>query len=163
MRYELILWFSAFLKIIPGNIGVFIRCKLLPAKVGKKSKIWSNVQIDSPSNLVIGEKSSINRGCILNCGGGIEIGNNVLIGPSVTIYSQNHAYKEKSTPINKQGYIKNKVIISDDVWIAANVTILPGVILAKGTVVAAGAVVTKSTNEYSVLAGVPAKAVAKRQ
>ena len=41
--------------------------------------------------------------------------------------------------------------------------ILPGVHLAKGTVVAAGAVVTKSTEPYTLVAGVPARCTGQRQ
>ncbi|TKG10169.1 acyltransferase [Vibrio sp. F13] len=162
MRYELILWLSALLKLIPGNIGVAIRCKLLPVKIGMKSKIWDNIQIDTPSKLTIGENSSINRGGIINCGGGVEIGDNVLIGPNVTIYSQNHNYKNREEIITHQGYDKSPVIIESDSWIAASCIILPGVKIAEGTVVAAGSVVTKSTEAYSVYAGLPAKKIAER-
>ena len=44
----------------------------------------------------------------------------------------------------------------------ANAVITSDVTLAKGTVVGAGAVVTKSTEPYTIVAGVPAKLIARR-
>ncbi|WP_140287112.1 acyltransferase, partial [Vibrio parahaemolyticus] len=90
---------------------------------------------------------------------GVIIGDNVLIGPNVIIYSQNHKYKNKKLIIREQGYEKAPVYIEDDSWIAASCIILPGVKIAQGSVVAAGSVVTKSTEPYSVYAGVPAKKI----
>ena len=39
---------------------------------------------------------------------------------------------------------------------------MPNVVLKKGTVVGAGAIVTKDTEEYSVVAGVPARIIRYR-
>ncbi|MGS0534539.1 acyltransferase [Pseudoalteromonas sp. SaAl2] len=163
MKYELILWYQFFLKNIPGKIGCYLRGKLLPSKLGKQSMLWDQVQIDYPSKLTIGENTSVNRGCIINAGGGVHIGNDVLIGPNVTIYSQNHMFKSKTDKINQQGYDYKAVIIEDDVWVASNVIILPGVTIAKGAVVGAGSVVTKNVMEYEVVGGNPAKSISNRQ
>ena len=54
------------------------------------------------------------------------------------------------------------VRIGNDVWIASDVMILDGVNIGDGTVVAAGALVTKDTAPYSIVAGVPAKAIRYR-
>jgi len=54
------------------------------------------------------------------------------------------------------------VIIEDDVWIGANVTILKSVHIGEGSVIAAGAVVTKDVPSYTIIAGVPARALRKR-
>ena len=50
LRYELILWYTGILKLIPGRIGCIIRNLALPYRNGKNVTIWDNVQIDSPSN-----------------------------------------------------------------------------------------------------------------
>lgn len=57
---------------------------------------------------------------------------------------------------------KGKITVEDDVWIGTNVLILSGVKISKGTVIAAGSVVTKSTESYSVVGGVPAKLIKRR-
>ncbi len=162
MRYELIIWFMWLLKKVPGHIGCALRRRLLPGRIGQGTMIWDNVQIDFPAKLVIGAKSSINRGCVMNCGGGIEIGHDVLIGPNVVLYSQNHAYADPSRLISEQGYVRAKLTIEDDVWIASNAVVLPGVTVAKGCVVGAAAVVTKSTVPYGVYVGSPARRIGER-
>ena len=53
-------------------------------------------------------------------------------------------------------------MIEDDVWIGAGARILDGVVVRKGTVVGAGAVVTKSTEAYSIVVGIPANKVSSR-
>jgi maltose O-acetyltransferase len=142
MRYELILWLNHILKLIPGRTGCAIRNLVLPYRNGINVLIWDFVHIDKPSRLVIGNNVSINRGCILNAGGGIIICNNVLIGPNVIIYSQNHRYNQNAL-INEQGYEYKEVIIKDNVWIGAGSIILPGVTIHENSVIGAGSIVSK--------------------
>jgi len=156
IRYEIILWYSALLKSIPGKLGCILRNILLPYQKGINVTIWDHVQIDSPSKLIIGNNVSVNRGCILHAGGEIEIGNDVLIGPGVIIYSQNHSYRDLSKKIINQGYNTKKVNIDSNVWIAANAIILPGVTIGEGAVVAAGSVVTKDVEPNTIVGGNPA-------
>jgi maltose O-acetyltransferase len=135
---------------------------VLPGQLGPGARIWDGVQIDSPSKLTVGARTSINRGSILNCGGGIVIGDDVLIGPQVVIYSQNHEYRAANVRIADQGYVQKPVSIGNDVWIAARAVILPGVTIGDGAVVASGAVVTKAVPARAVVAGVPAKQIGTR-
>lgn len=112
--------------------------------------------------LIIGDNCSINTNVQLGASDGqIIIGNNVLIAPNVVIRAANHGIK-KGMLINQQPNSYGEIVIEDDVWIGSNVVITAGVTLAKGTVVAAGAVVTKSSEAYSIIAGVPAKKINER-
>lgn len=54
------------------------------------------------------------------------------------------------------------VVIGNDVWIGANTTILNGVHIGDGAIIAAGAVVVKDVPPYTVVGGVPARAIKKR-
>ena len=54
---------------------------------------------------------------------------------------------------------KGRIVVEDDVWIGANAIIMSGVTLSKGTIVATGSVVTKNTEPYSIVGGVPAKLI----
>jgi acetyltransferase-like isoleucine patch superfamily enzyme len=54
------------------------------------------------------------------------------------------------------------VEIGDFVWIANRAIILPGVKIGEGAVVASGAVVTKTVESWTLVAGVPAKPIGKR-
>ena len=151
------MWWMAFIKAIPGNIGCWIRNICLPYKYGSNVKIWNGVQIDSPSKLKLGNNISINRNCVLHAGGLIEIGDDVLIGPNVVIYSQNHNFSEENLPIRKQGYTLKEVSIGNNVWIASNTIVLPGVSICSNVVIGAQSLVAKSIDKPGVYAGNPLK------
>jgi virginiamycin A acetyltransferase len=58
---------------------------------------------------------------------------------------------------------RTKCDIGADVWIGANATILPGCSrVGTGAVIGAGAVVTADVADFSVVAGVPARAIGRR-
>jgi acetyltransferase-like isoleucine patch superfamily enzyme len=105
----------------------------------------------------IGNDCSINPYCVLIGGEkGLTIGDGVRIAAHTSIMASNHIFNDVSKYMYLQGLSSKGIIIEDDVWIGAGAKILDGVIIRKGTIVAAGAVVTKSTERYSIVAGVPA-------
>jgi maltose O-acetyltransferase len=54
------------------------------------------------------------------------------------------------------------VTIEKNAWLSGRSVILPNVLVREGTVVASGAIVTKSTEEYTMVGGVPAKKIGER-
>jgi acetyltransferase-like isoleucine patch superfamily enzyme len=54
------------------------------------------------------------------------------------------------------------VRICEDVWIGADATVLKGVTVGARSIVAAGAVVTRDVPPDTVVAGIPARAVKRR-
>ncbi|NER18911.1 acyltransferase [Spongiivirga citrea] len=112
--------------------------------------------------LTIGNNVGINHHCFIGVRGEIVIGDNVIFGPRVTVLSENHNFNLTDVPIKEQGETRYKTVIEDDVWIGANVIIMPGVTIKSGSIVGSGAVVTKDTQKDSVVVGVPAKIVKKR-
>lgn len=111
----------------------------------------------------IGDNVGLNARVYLGGQGGIEIGENVIIGPDVKIFSENHNYKKTDIVIKEQGETRKGVKIGNDCWLGSGSIILDGVNLGDGCIVAAGSVVTKSFQPFSVLAGVPAKIIKKRE
>ncbi len=110
----------------------------------------------------IGNNLSMNTNVQIGASGGkIVIGNDVLIGPNVVIRAADHGTLKQAL-INKQSHAGGTIVVEDDVWIGANSVILRGVRVGRGTVVAAGSVVTKDTEPYSIVAGIPAKKIAER-
>lgn len=184
------MWFSALEKIIENQhlLNGRIRAHLLRirgAKIGRKANISNSVQVQKAwlisagvrfrveSNVyfkLVSNTSKLTFGSFVFIGKNVEfdvqkevfVGSNVLIAPGVFITDHNHGITATET-INTQACICKKVTIHDDVWVGANATILPGVTLSKGAVVGAGAVVTKDVDAMTIVAGVPAKMIGKRQ
>jgi len=111
----------------------------------------------------IGDDCSVNAYSVLYGGGGLEIGKGVRIASHTVIVPSNHEFSDPEKPIKDQGLRFKGILIEEDVWIGAGVKILDGVVIRAGSVVGAGAVVTKSTQPFSVVAGVPAKIIRSRQ
>ncbi len=164
IKPELYQWKMLLLMHIPGRTGSFLRTKLSGfGACGKNVVIDDHVWIQCPQTLSIGDDCRIHRMCYLDAIGGIEIGSHSGISSGTQIYSANHKYKDKNHLYYYQGYNLAKVVIGEDVWVSSGVIITAGVTLKKGTIVAAGAVVTKDSEEYSVIAGVPAKKIGTRE
>ncbi|EOW0918740.1 hypothetical protein ACN2GR_004952, partial [Klebsiella pneumoniae] len=58
--------------------------------------------------------------------------------------------------------VGGNVIIKKNSWISANSVILPGVTINEGAVVAAMCLVNKDIEEFTLVGGVPAKVLRKR-
>ena len=110
----------------------------------------------------MGADCSINAYSVVYGSGGLRMGHGVKIGTHTVIVPSNHVFSDLDILIKDQGLSLKGIVIEDDVWIGAGVRILDGVVIGKGTIVGAGAVVTKSTEPYSIVAGVPAKKIASR-
>lgn len=55
------------------------------------------------------------------------------------------------------------LVIEDDVWVGHNATILPGCkFIGRGAIIAAGAVVNSDVPAYTIMAGMPARALRRR-
>ena len=107
----------------------------------------------------IGENAYIGLYSYVN--GNVTIGKNVLIGPHCTIAAGNHKYSPEtgwfSARTEPDG--DDSIVIGEGSWLASNVTVTAGVKMGKCTLCCAGSVVTKSTEPYSIMAGVPAKKI----
>ena len=133
---------------------------------GSKLVVADNVMIDAfvkikftggEGDIIIGEGSYINSGCVLYSGNGIVIGKDVLIAANCTFAAVNHEFRDRSRTIAAQRFMPGRggIIIEDDVWIGAGVIILDGSVIKKGCVIGAGSMVSGTTEEYGIYAGNP--------
>lgn len=121
------------------------------------------------SNFVTPETFFAGADCFLNVGahvsGLVTLGDRVLIGPYVRLLSGNHLFGIEGryarflrASLDNPENLRLQTIESD-CWIGAGAIVLGGVTVGVGSVVAAGSVVTKDVPPFTIVAGVPARAV----
>ncbi|MFT6338188.1 MAG: acetyltransferase-like isoleucine patch superfamily enzyme, partial [Halioglobus sp.] len=98
----------------------------------------------------------------LGGGGTLEIGNDCIVGQYFSCHPENHNYSIIEVPIRMQGVTHQGIKIGNNCWIGSKATVLDGVEIGAGCIIAAGAVVTKSFPSNSIIAGVPAKMIKRR-
>lgn len=149
-----LLWILGYIPfhIIRNNIF-----RLCGVKIGCRSTIHIGARMYQPKNISIGTGSIIGDHATLDGRDKLEIGNHVDIASQVMIYNSQHNINDPFFDA-----IEKPVKINDYVFIGPRAIILPGVTIGKGAIIAAGAVVTKDVAEKSVVAGVPAKEIKKR-
>ncbi len=107
----------------------------------------------------IGSNIFIGLYCYLN--GNVTVGDNVLIGPHCSIAAGNHKFDPAtgwfSARTEPDG--DDSIVIGAGSWLASNVTVTGGVRIGRANLVCAGSVVTKSTKDYAIMAGIPARQV----
>jgi len=114
----------------------------------------------------IGKNAVIMMGAIINIG--VEIGENTMIDMNVVLGAR--SIIGKNCHIGAGSVVagvleppsKKPVIIEDGVLVGANSVILEGIKVSKGAVVAAGSIVTKDVPADTVVAGIPAKIIKKK-
>jgi maltose O-acetyltransferase len=146
-----------------GRVFNAVRCfllRLIVPQFGERNEIDSRVYVGDGSDVIVGSRCQINRGCRLNR---VRIADNVMIGPEVIVVGKLHHTTSCDVPMIDQGdYERPPTVIHEDVWIGARVVVLPGVVIGTGAIVGAGAVVTRDVSPRMVVGGVPAKVIGHR-
>ncbi|HCZ9269150.1 acyltransferase [Vibrio sp. Vb2880] len=155
-------------------------------KIGKNVKISDKASIYNPELIEIGDFSRVDDFCVLS--GKITMGRNVHIAPHclvaggepgvelddfsglayfVQVFSQSDDYSGETmtnptVPSIYRKEIKKKTSIGKHSIVGAGSVVLPGVRLSEGTSVGAKSLVRKSTEEWSIYLGNPAKRLKAR-
>jgi acetyltransferase-like isoleucine patch superfamily enzyme len=133
--------------------------------IGRNATLWAPDRITIGSNVYIGKDVNIECNC--------EIGDYVLIANRVAIVGRHdHDFRKVGAPVRFAPWIGSRkvpspwrsetAVIEQDVWIGFGTIVLSGVRIGRGAIVAAGAVVTRDVPPYAVVAGAPARAIARR-
>ncbi|MGA7304152.1 MAG: acyltransferase [Rhodothermales bacterium] len=159
------LYFLHLLHVLLDLLPFFIRGWILRAllkKFGKGTYCDVHVYFKFPWLVEIGSGTSINRGVEFypDYFGNhhIVIGDNCRIAPNVRFHAGGH-----DTDGTDYKHTGGDISIGSDTWIGASAIILPGVRIGSGCIIGAGSVVTRDIEDWTIVAGVPAKLVRKRQ
>jgi len=143
-----LLWALGYIPLHIVRKAIF---RLGGVKIGKKSTIHIGARFYQPKNISIGSGTIIGDHATLDGRDKLIIGNHVDIASRVSIYNSEHdIHSSDMRPIQEP------VEIQDYVFIGPKATILPGVKIGKG------AVVTKDVPPKTIVGGVPAKEIGKR-
>lgn len=154
--------------------------------LGKNVKISDRASIYDPEEIEIGDNSRIDDFCVIS--GRVNIGRYVHIAVFCNIsggsegiilndfsglaygchvFTQSDDYSGKTltnptVPSEYKSEIKQSINIGRHCIVGTASLIFPGVNLAEGTAVGAGSVLRKSTEEWSIYLGNPAKKIKSR-
>lgn len=127
--------------------------RLFFPEISRSAVILSDCQF-CDGRISVGERVFVNRGCLLECAGGIEIGSDAHLAFGVSLITSSH---ELGTGSRRCGpTTTNPIRIGAGAWLGANATVLPGVTIGAGAVIAAGSMVTSDIPPNHLAAGIPA-------
>lgn len=154
--------------------------------VGENVLISDKCSIYSPESIEIGNSVRIDDFCILS--GNIKIGNYIHIAAYSALFGGAEIIMEDFSGLSARGLVysvsddysgefltnpmipekyrgvsKAKVVFKKHSLVGAGSIVLPGVILEEGTSVGAKSLIIKSTQEWSIYAGSPAKKIKDRK
>ena len=102
-------------------------------------------------------------GLYVYCNGNVTVEDEVLIGPHCSIAAGNHKFnpQTQSFSLRTEKDYDNSIVIGRGSWLASKLTVTAGVKIGKANLICAGAVVTHSTEDYAIMAGMPAKQIGR--
>lgn len=147
---------SARLDIVPRLFAKF-KNSVYTFTVGEGCIIEQRVAVNTWHGPV-----TLSKGCSLGidtiCVGPITIDEGTVIAQGVYIFGENRSIDTEGVKTADTVEVK-PINIGKGVWIGAGARIMPGVAIGDGSIIAAGAIVTKEVPAYTLMAGVPAKAI----
>lgn len=155
---DLELYFLWIIGYVPFHFVRRFFYRLAGIKIGKGSSIHMGARFFMPHHITIGEGTLIGDHIFLDGRANLSIGNHVDIASEVMIYNSEHDLSDETN-----NAIESSVKIGDYVFIGPRAIIMPGVTIADGAVIAGGAVVTKDVSEKTIVGGVPATEIGKRE
>lgn len=156
---EYICWKLRVVGFIPFHHFRRFVYRICGIRIGKGTSIHMFTSFYNPFNIKIGSDTIIGEWAVLDGRELLSIGDHVDIASNVMIYNAEH-------DVHSKGFTKarmEKVLIEDYVFIGPRAIILPGVTVGRGAVIGAGAVVTKDVEPLTIVGGVPAKEIGKRE
>jgi putative colanic acid biosynthesis acetyltransferase WcaF len=132
--------------------------RLFGAEIGVGFSIKPRVNIHFPWKLRVGDHCWIGEGCeILNMEP-FTMGSNSALAHFVYVAAAGHDIQDPSME-----YANRPVELGEGSWVGTRAYLGPGTVVGKYAIVGAGAVVVKHVPDETVVGGVPAKVIGRRE
>jgi len=143
---------------LPGHaLRLLVLRTVARCQVGQGTSVERRVRITTKGGVIIGAGCNINHGTVLDGRGSLVIGDLVNVSPEVVLLTADH----DPDAMHFAGRCRS-VTVGSRSWIATRALLLPGSTIGEGAVVAAGSVVIGEIPPWTVVGGVPAKAIRAR-
>ena len=153
-------------KSVIGKCKIVAYSKIFSGKtilIGEKTRIGDGVVLNSQGGFIhIGDAVSVHDYSIIYGFGGVTIGNDTRIAAASILVSHNHKFNQRGIKIREIASIPKPIKIGEDVWLGAGSRVLGGVEIDDFSIIAAGAVVTSNVRSEDIVAGVPARVIKQR-
>ena len=147
-----------FLSSFPSKHIRYWGLKMLGMDLAKNVRFYQGFHIRAPKKISIAEGVSIGPKVLLDGRCGLSIGKNSVLAYDCIIWTLNHDYNDIYF-CGRGASVK----IDSNVWICSRAIVLPGIVIGEGAIIASGAVVTKDVEPYTIVGGVPAKVIGRRE
>lgn len=131
--------------------------RMFGARIGKNCHIYPTVRIFMPSQLEIGDWSSVGDNANLYNLAGMKIGERVTISQGAHLCAGTHDFRDAAMPL-----IRSTITVGDEAWLCADCFIGPEVTVGARAVVAARAVTMRDVPAGAIVAGNPARQIGER-
>ena len=156
------LWIRRF--VMPGYLGrpTFISgAKRI--SIGRRVRIFPGVRMEAGKSgfIEIGNDIAIAQNVHITCGARVHIADGTCIAANVCITDTRHSYEDISINVLKQQDQFMTTYIGSDCFIGFGSVIHAGTKLGRHCIVGANSVVSGEFPDYTVIAGIPARAIRK--
>jgi putative colanic acid biosynthesis acetyltransferase WcaF len=131
--------------------------RLFGARIGRRVRIHPSVRIATPWNLIIGNDTAVGDGVILYSLGVITLERDVTVSQFAHLCAGTHDHWRAALPL-----LKPPISIGKGAWVCADAFIGPDIRVGDYAIVGARAVVTRDVPPWTIVAGNPAREIAKR-
>jgi len=160
------LFFEQWLRYLPyANWRVYF-LRLAGAQIGENAfvhdVIFQNVYVNGFRNLSLGNRATIQSGCLIDLAEKVILEDDVTVSAGVYILTHEDCGAKMQKPLAQYFPPKREPVrIGRGSWLGARATILAGVTVGECAVVGAASLVNHDVPAWTVVAGVPAKEIRK--
>jgi putative colanic acid biosynthesis acetyltransferase WcaF len=138
-----------------------LKCRVLRwfgATIGRGVVIKPNVRIKFPWRLSIGDHCWIGQEAWIDNMAEVRIGNHSCLSQQVYLCTGSHDHRRRGFDL-----ITRPITLGAGSWIGARATLLPGITVGENGLVAGGSIVSRDVEPGAVVAGNPARQIARRE